>query len=191
MFASGQAAPAASDAHITNSARQPFKVTAAPLTDAEAAETMRKALILQNRPCHPPRPVHRGGQRKGPGGEGRGRSAPSPEFSRVVVSACPPSRSHPALTLGQHGAVTRSGRAFDLSVAHPLISYASPQGRSLYFRVRRARTESPRPCPVPDNLWTSWSIRSPLLRGPRAGGGSWRSSPSLGSLTSPQLLQLL
>lgn len=44
--------------------------------------------------------VHRGGQ-KSPRGQGRGLSAPFPHTSSppVAVSACPPSLSHPLLTL--------------------------------------------------------------------------------------------
>lgn len=68
---------------------------------------------------------------------------PSPEFfSPVAASACPPSVSHPVLTLGQYGAIIRNGRKFDLSVAHPLTSCASPQGQRLCFWVRRVRAES-------------------------------------------------
>lgn len=84
-------------------------------------------------------------------------SCPSSPYGHVRPSAIPLPPSADSWTPQSH----HPQRQIHLSMAHPLKTHhLSPQGRSVYFRVRRGlREESLWPCPVPDNIWTNQYIR--------------------------------
>ena len=100
-------------------------------------------------------------QGKGPSGDGRGPSV-APPAVLLRLWLCPPV-PHPSPASVDSGTLQshHPQRQVNVSVAHPLKTHhLSPQGRSVYFRVRRGlKEESLQPCPVPDNVWTDQYIQ--------------------------------
>lgn len=97
VYVPRQVASGALDAHITNSARQPFKVMAAPLTDGEAAEgwgcnlpkIMPKALVPREPTLPPTPPCPQGRPEEGPQRGGQGPLCSLP-LSSSPLWLCPP-----------------------------------------------------------------------------------------------------